>query len=165
MLPFYGWMTAYDNDFKDFKTSKSKSSELIWSMRTVWSILELENKLYMSIYQNWKRLVFIPNLRKGNDKECSNYRIIVLISHASKVILRILQAGFRQGRGTRDQIANSHWSNGKSKGIPEKASVSLTMLKPLTVDHYKLENSSRDGKTRPTYLPPEKTVCESRSNS
>ena len=58
----------------------------------------------MSIYQNWKRLVFIPNLRKGNDIECSNYCIIVLISHASKVILKILQAGFRQGRGIRDQI-------------------------------------------------------------
>ena len=71
----------------------------------------------------WKR-VFIPIPKKGNAKECSNYRTIVLISHASKVMLKILQArlqqyvnrelldvqaGFRKGRGTRDQIANIHW--------------------------------------------------------
>ena len=71
--------------------------------------------------QVWKRSVFIPIPKKGNDKECSNYRIIALISHASKVMLKILQArlqqymncelpdvqaGFRKGRGTRHQIAN-----------------------------------------------------------
>ena len=65
----------------------------------------------------------IPILKKGNAKECSNYRTIALISHASKVVLKILQArlqqhvnhelpdvqaGFRKGRGTRDQIANIH---------------------------------------------------------
>ena len=70
---------------------------------------------------NWKRSVFIPIPKKGNGKECSNYRTIALISHASKVMLKILQArlqqylncelsdvqaGFRKGRGTRDQIAN-----------------------------------------------------------
>ena len=74
--------------------------------------------------QNWKRSVFIPIPKKGNAKECSNYCTIALISHASKVILKILQArlqqylncelpnvqaGFRKGRGTRDQIANIHW--------------------------------------------------------
>ena len=68
--------------------------------------------------------VFIPIPKKGNAKECSNYRTIALISHASKVMLKILQArlqqyvnrepsdvqaGFRKGRGTRDQIANIHW--------------------------------------------------------
>ena len=71
----------------------------------------------------WKRSVFIPIPKKGNAKECSNYRTIALISHASKVMLKILQArlqqymnheipdvqaGFRKGRGTRDQIANIH---------------------------------------------------------
>ena len=71
--------------------------------------------------QDWKSSVFIPILKKGNAKECWNYRTIALISHASKVILKILQArlqqyvnrelpdvqaGFRKGRGTRDQIAN-----------------------------------------------------------
>jgi len=71
--------------------------------------------------QNWKRSVFLPIPKKVNAKECSNYRTIALISHASKVMLKILQArfkqymnrelpdvqaGFRIGRGTRDQIAN-----------------------------------------------------------
>ena len=73
--------------------------------------------------QDWKRSVFIPVAKKGNDKECSNYHTIVLISHASKIMLKILQArlqqyvnlelpdvqaGFSKGRGTRDQIANIH---------------------------------------------------------
>jgi len=71
--------------------------------------------------QHWKRSVFIPIPKKGNAKECSNYYTIALISHASKVMLKILQArlqkyvncelpdvqaGFKKGRGTRDQIAN-----------------------------------------------------------
>ena len=71
--------------------------------------------------QDWKRSVFIPISKKGNAKECSNYRIIALISHARKIMFKILQArlqqymsqepsdvqvGFRKGRGTRDQIAN-----------------------------------------------------------
>ena len=74
--------------------------------------------------QDWKRSVFIPISKKGNAKECSNYCTIALISHASKVMLKILQArlqqyvncelpdvqaGFRKGRGTRDQIANIRW--------------------------------------------------------
>ena len=74
--------------------------------------------------QDWKRSVFIPVPKKGNAKECSNYLKIELISHASKVTVKILQArlqqfmnlelpdiqaGFRKGRGTRDQIANIHW--------------------------------------------------------
>ena len=80
--------------------------------------------------QDWKRLVFIPIPKKGNAKECSNYRTIALISHASRVILKILQArlqqyvnhelpdvqaGFRKGRGTRDQIANIHWIMEKAR--------------------------------------------------
>ena len=74
--------------------------------------------------QDWKRSVFIPIPKKGNAQECSNYHTIALISHASKVMLKILQArlqqymnhelpevqaGFRKGRGTRDQIANICW--------------------------------------------------------
>ena len=81
----------------------------------------LENS---AVPQDWKRSVFIPFLKKGNAKECSNYRTIALISHASKVMLKILQArlqqyvnrelpdvqaGFRKGKGTRDQIANIGW--------------------------------------------------------
>ena len=93
--------------------------------------------------QDWKRSVFIPISKKGNAKECSNYCTIALISHASKVMLKILQArlqqyvhrelpdvqaDFRKGRGTRNQIANAHW-------IIRKASTSalLTMPNPLTV--------------------------------
>ena len=74
--------------------------------------------------QDWKRSVFIPIPKKGNAKECSNYRTFALISHASKLMLKILQArlqqyvnrelpdvqaGFRKGRGTRDQISNIFW--------------------------------------------------------
>ena len=74
--------------------------------------------------QDWKRSVFIPIPKKRNAKECSDYRTIVLISHANKVMLKILQTrlqqyvkhglpdvqvGLRKGRGTRDQIANSLW--------------------------------------------------------
>ena len=74
--------------------------------------------------QDWKRSVFIPIPKKGNDKECSNYRTIALISHASKIMHKILQArlqqymnqdipdvqaGFRKGKRTRDQIANICW--------------------------------------------------------
>ena len=100
--------------------------------------------------QDWKRSVFIPIPKKGNTKECSNYRTIVLISHDSKVMLKILQArlqqyvnreipdgqaGFREGRGTRDQIANIHWIIVKAREFRKKTSTSasLIMLKTLTL--------------------------------
>ena len=84
--------------------------------------------------QDWKRSVFIPIPKKGNVKECSNYCTIALISHASKVMLKILQArlqqyvnrelpdvqaGFRKGTGTRDPIANIRWIIEKAR-VPEK---------------------------------------------
>ena len=84
--------------------------------------------------QDWKRSVFIPIPKKGNAKECSNYRTIAFISHASKIMIKILQArlqqylncelpdvqpGFRKGRGTRDQIANMCWIIKKAR-VPEK---------------------------------------------
>ena len=88
--------------------------------------------------------------KKGNAKECSNYCTIALISNASKVMLKILQArlqqyanhefpdvqaSFKKGRGTRDQIANNRWLMEKARRVPEKTSISalLTMPKPLTV--------------------------------
>ena len=99
--------------------------------------------------QDWKRSVFILIPKKGNDKECSNYHTIALISHASKVILKILQArlqqymncelpdvqaGFRKGRGTRDQIANICWIMEKAREFQKNIiSALLTMPKPLTV--------------------------------
>ena len=84
--------------------------------------------------QDWKMSIFIPIPQKGNTKECSNYCTVALISHASEVMLKILQArlqqymnrelpdvqaGFRKGRGTRDQIANIHWIT-EEKRAPEK---------------------------------------------
>ena len=85
--------------------------------------------------QDWKRPVFIPNPKKGNAKECSNYCTIVLISHASKVVLKILQARFQQYKnqelsdvqaefrkdsGTRDQIANIRWIIEKAREFQKK---------------------------------------------
>ena len=98
--------------------------------------------------QDWKRSVFIPIPKKGNAKECSNYHTIALISHASKIMLKILQArlqqymnrefpdvqaGFRKGRGTRDQIANSRWITEKAREFQKTSTASLTTPKPLTV--------------------------------
>ena len=98
---------------------------------------------------SWKRSVFIPIPKKGDAKECSNYCTIALISHTSKVVLKILQArlpqyvahelpdvqvGFRKVRLTRDQVANIHWIIEKAREFQNtSASASLTMLKPLTV--------------------------------
>ena len=99
--------------------------------------------------QDWKMSVCISIPKKGNAKECSNYHTVALISHTSKVMLKILQArlqqyvncehpdiqsGFRKGRGTRDQIANICWIMEKVKSF-RKTSISalLTMPKPLTV--------------------------------
>ena len=74
-----------------------------------------------------------------------------------------VQAGFRKGRGTRDQIANIHWITKKAREFQKNiTSALLTVPKPLTVT---VENSSRDGNIRPPYLPPEKSVCRSRNNS
>ena len=85
--------------------------------------------------QDWKRSVFIPIPKKGNTKECSNYRTIALTSHASQVMLKIfqdrlqqymnrelldVQAGFRKGRGTRDQIANICWIIKKAREFQKK---------------------------------------------
>ena len=99
--------------------------------------------------QDWKRSVCIPIPKKDNAKECSNYRTIALISHASKVMLKILQArfqqymnrelsdvqaGFRKGTGTRDQIANIRWIRKKQQSSRKTStSALLTMPKPLTM--------------------------------
>ena len=132
--------------------------------------------------QDWKRSVFIPIPKKGNAKECSNYCTITLISHTSKVMLKILQArlqqyvsrelqdiqaGFRKDRGTRDQIANIQWIIKKAREFQKNIYFCfIDYTKAFDyVDHNKLENSERDGHTRPPDLPPEKSVCRSRSNS
>ena len=97
---------------------------------------------------DWKRSVFIPIPKKGTAKECSNYRTIALISHASEVMLKILQArlqqymnweltdaqaGFRKGRGTKEQIANICWIIGKAARVPEKH---LLLLHRLCQSHW-----------------------------
>jgi len=132
--------------------------------------------------QEWKRSVFIPIPKKGNAKECSNYRTIALISHASKVMFKILQASlqqymnhelpdaqasFRKGRGNRDRISNICWIT--EKAIEFQKNMYLCFINYTKafdcVDHKKLENSQKDGNTRPPDLPLEKPVCRSGSNS
>ena len=132
--------------------------------------------------QDWKRSVFIPIPKKGNAKECSNSHTIAFISHASKVMLKILQArlqqsvhgelpdvtaGFRKGRGARDQIANIHWIIEKAREFQKNIYFYfIDYIKTFDcVDHNKLENSEGDGITRPSDLPLEKPVCRSGSNS
>ena len=107
--------------------------------------------------QDWKRSIFIPIPKKGSTKECSSYQTIALISYASKVMLKVLQAmlqhymnwelpdnqaGFRKGWGTRDQIASIPWIMKKAREFQKtnkqtnkktSTSISLTMLKPLTL--------------------------------
>ena len=115
----------------------------------MWFSPALCNRYFTCWPQDWKRSIFIPTPKKGNAKECSNYHTIALTAHASKVMLKILQArlqqymncelpdvqaGFTKGRGTRDQIANILWINKKAREF-QKTSISalLTMPKPLTV--------------------------------
>ena len=120
--------------------------------------------------------------KKGNAKECANDHTIVLILHANKVMLRILQArlqqyvnrelpdvqaGFRKGRGTRDQIASIRWIIEKVREFQKNIYFCcIDYAKAFDyVDHNKLENSEKDGNTRPPDLPPKKSVCRSRNNS
>ena len=107
--------------------------------------------------QDWKKVSFIPIPKKGNAKECSNYRTIALISHASKVMLKNLQAklqqymnyelpdvqdGFRKGRGTRGQIANICQITEKAREFEKIYFFFIDYAKNFDcVDHNKLENS------------------------
>ena len=132
--------------------------------------------------QDWKRSVFIPIPKKGNAKEFSNYHILAVISHATKVMLRILQArlqqyvnqklpdgfqaGFRKGRGAREQISNM-LDHRKSKRVPEKNLLLLYWLHQslwlwITTNWKILREMGISG---PPYLPPEKPECRLRSNS
>ena len=108
---------------------------------------------------DWKKSVFIPIPKKDNAKECSNYCTIALISYASKVMLKILQArlqqymnceelpdvqaGFRKGRGTRGQIANIHWIIEKAREFQKNIYFYFIAYAKAfdCVDHKKLENS------------------------
>ena len=120
--------------------------------------------------------------KNGNAKECSNYCTIALISHGSKVMIKILQArlqqyvnrelpyvqtGFRKGKRTRDQITNIHWIIKKAREFQKNIYFCfIAVPKPLTVwITTNLENSSTDGNNRPPDLPPEKSVFRSGSNN
>ena len=120
--------------------------------------------------QGWKRSFFIPIPKKGNAKECSNYPTIALISHARKVMLKILQArlqqyvncelpdvqaGFRKGRGTRDQIANICWIIKKAREFQKNIYFCLFDFAKAfdCVDHNNLWKILKDGNTRPPDLP------------
>ena len=132
--------------------------------------------------QDWKRSVFIPIPKKSNAKECSNYCTIALISHTGKVIIKIPQArlqqymncevpdipaGFRKSRGSRCQITNICWIIDKAKEFHKNIYFCfIDYAKAFdSVDQKKLENSDRDGNTRPHDLPPEKSLCRSVTNS
>ena len=125
---------------------------------------------------------FIPIPKIGNAKECSNYHTIALISHTTKVMLKILQArlqqyvnhelpdvqaGFRKGRRTRDQIAHICWIMEKAREFQKNIYFCfIDYAKAFDcVDHNKLWKILRDGNTRPLNLPLEKSVCRSGSNS
>ena len=107
--------------------------------------------------QDWKRSILIPVPKKGSTKECANHRTIALISHASKVMLKIfharlqyyvnqelpdVQAGFRKGSGTRDQIGNIWWIIEKARDF-RKSSISVlsTILMPLCRSQHTVESS------------------------
>ena len=134
--------------------------------------------------QDWKRSVFIPIPKKGNAKECSNYHTIAFISHAINVMLKILQARFQhyvnyklpvfkldleKAEEPEIKLSTSVGSERKQENF-RKTSISalLTTPKPLTIQITtncgKFSWKTRDGKTRPPYLPPGKSVCRSRSN-
>ena len=170
-------------------------------MAVIPSFLWLNNITWNYIQpQDWKRSVFIPVPKKGNAKERSNYCTIALISHASKEMLKLLQArlqqymnqeipdvqaGFRKGRGTRDQIANIHWIIEEAKEFQENICF-IDYAKAFDcVHHNKLYRIPKEmgiqdlfkemGIPDPPllrkqvrqapYLPPEQSVCRSRISS
>ena len=132
--------------------------------------------------QDWKRLVFIPIPKKRKDKECSNYRTIALIPHANKVILKILQArlqqyvnhelpdvqaGFRKGRGTKDQTAKICWIMEKAREFQKNIYFCFIDYAKgfVCVDHNKVWKILKEMGIRPPGLPLEKPICRSGSNS
>ena len=130
--------------------------------------------------QDWKRSFFIPIWKKGNANECSNYCTIALISHTSKVMLKIHQARLQQyvNRELPDvqavfrkeepeiKLPTSIVSSKKQEFQKKIYFCFINYAKAFDcVDHRKLGNSSVDGNTRPPYLHPEIPICRSRSNS
>ena len=146
-----------------FKTWKM----MLWKCCTQYA-RNLENS---AVATGLEKVSFHSNPKKGNAKECSNYRTIALISHASKIMIKILQArlqqyinqeladaqaGFRKGRRTREQIAKIHWIIERGREFQKNIYFCFVDYTKAfdCVDHNKLENSSRDGSTEQPYLPP-----------
>ena len=143
----------------------------------------LENSAVVTgLEKDWKG-IFIPILKKGNAKECSNYYTIALISHTSKVMLKIsqgslqqymnrelpdVQAGFRKGRRIRDQIVDIFWIIKKAWELQESiyfCFVDYDKVFDCVDQKITEENSERDWNTRSSDLTPEKSVCQSGNNS
>ena len=114
---------------------------MLWKCQQIWKTQP----------QDWKRSIFIPIPKKGNAKECSNYWTTALISHTSKVMLKIfqarlqqymnwefpdVQAGFRKYRGSRDQTAKNHWIIEKAREFQKKKTIFVSLTD--SVDHDKL---------------------------
>ena len=171
----------------DFRKHHYKQSKWRW-WNSSWAISNPKDDAVNMLYsicqkiwkpqqwpQNWKRSVFIPIPEKGNAKECSNYHTIALISHASKVMLKILQDrlqqyincelpdvqdGLKKRRGTRDQIANIWWIIKKTIEVQKNIYLFCWLCQSLW-----LCGSQQTGKFRPPDLPLEKSICRSESNS
>ena len=138
-------------DYDGYSISSKGSLPTVVDIMVIWVKFTHSHKIWKTQQwpQDWKRSVFIPIPKKDNAKECSNYYTIALISHSSKIMLKILQArlqqyvncglpdvqaGFRKGRETRDQVANIHQIIEKARECQKKStSALLTMPKPLTV--------------------------------
>ena len=129
-----------------------------------------------------RKIIELERLEISSRKECSNYHTIAHISQASKVMLKILQArlqqyvncelpdvqaGFRKGRGTRDEVANIRWIIKKAREFQKNINFCFTDYTKAfnCVGHNKLWKIFGDGNTRLPNLPREKSVCRSRSNS
>ena len=138
--------------------------------------------------QDWKKSIFIPTPKKGNAKECSNYCTVELISHASKVMLKFSKPGFNSMWTVNFQMIKPDLEKAEEPEIKlptsvgskrkqqfqKKSNSSKKKIHLCFIDHVKAfgcvdyKNCGkllRDGNTRPPYLPPEKSVCWSRSNS
>ena len=148
-----------------------------------WDSPGLQARILEWVTIHFSGSVFTSIPKKGNAKECSNYHTIAHISDPSEVMFKILQArlqhymnwafpdfqdGFRKSRGTRDQIASIHWMIENTREFQQNIYIYFIDYAKVfdCVDYKKtVENSSKDGNTRPPYLPSEKSVYTSRSNS
>ena len=153
------------NQAKDQEKERFITCNKLPAVKTLHSICQWIWKI-QQWSQDWKRSFFIPIPKKGNAKECSNYHTIVLTSPANKVMLKLLQArlqqylnqelpdvqaGFRKSRWTRDQIANIHWIIEKAREF-QKNICFIDYAKTFVWIQQTVENSERDGNTRPAYL-------------